>query len=111
MKNLKCYSILIFSFISCFAQAQDYSFVINKMYSGDNSTRRIILQEAAEQHGKTSLIIEFKNNADRTESLLKEVNLSLEKLNSDFIQNNTHPDDNSYCEKAKSLENKVNSLV
>jgi hypothetical protein len=57
MKNLKFYSIFIFSLISFFTQAQDYSFVINKMYSGDNSTRRIILQEATEEHGKTSLII------------------------------------------------------
>lgn len=80
------------------------------MYSGDNSTQKEILKEAAEEHGKTSLIIEFKNNAEMTATLSKEADVSLEKLKSDFIQNITTPDDNTYCVRARSSTNKLNSL-
>ena len=110
MKTLKFYHIFIFFIISFSTQAQDYSFVINKMYSGDNSLRKTILKEAIEEHGKTSLIIEYKNNAKKTESLIKEAEVRFAKMKSDFTQNSTKPDNNTYCAKAKKSTNKLNSL-
>jgi antitoxin component YwqK of YwqJK toxin-antitoxin module len=110
MKNLKFYYIFILTLISCFTHAQDYSFVINEMYSEDASIYKLVLQEAAEEYGKASLIIEFKSNAEEIEFLEEEKDEALRNFDSDFIQNNTNPDDNTYCIKAKSLTNKLSSL-